>query len=143
MSSTRKVCLILALGLCLLSTPACYNSGRTYYPVSGTVEFRDGSPATFGSIEFRSESEPVVVARGKINRDGAFSVDASGRTGTVEGWHTVAIAQPVKDAYRGVVHHHGLDAAKKYLDHRTTDLRVEVTAESGNGELVLTIDAKD
>ena len=44
--------------------------------------------------------------------------------------------------YDDVKHDHGLVAAKKYLDHRTTDLRFEVKENSDEEEgLVLKIDS--
>ncbi len=95
--------------------------------------------ASFGSVEFRSESEPVVIARGKINRDGNFTLSSKGKQGTVGGWHTVVVLMPVENLGRGGKHSHGLDAATKYRDHRETDLRVEITADSADG-LVLEID---
>ena len=113
--------------------PGC-ERGRPHYPASGTVTFKkDGQRATFGNIEFRSEEEPVVVARGKIQKDGTFTVNAGQQKGTVGGWHTVVILQQIRDLGVGHMHAHGLDAAQKYADHRTTDLRVEVDAETTDG----------
>ena len=72
-----------------------------------------------------------MVARGKIQRDGTFTVSAGSQQGTVAGWHTVVILQPVR-ALPGVMKHsHGHEASRKYSDHRSTDLRVEVTADTG------------
>lgn len=120
----------------------CGDGGRPHYAVKGIVKFKkDESVATFGLIEFRSESEPIVTARGSIQKDGTFSLTTGDRRGAVVGWHTVVIIQPVKNLHGKVTHTHGLNAAKKYLDHRTTDLRFEVTEEvSDDEDLVLKID---
>lgn len=90
-------------------------------------------------MEFRSESEPVVIARSKIAKDGSFRLTSSGRDGTVGGWHTVVVLMPVQSLGGGKTHNHGLDVATKYRDHRSTDLRVEVTDLTAEG-LVLEID---
>lgn len=101
---------------------------------------KDESVATFGLIEFRSESKPVMTARAKIQKDGTFSLKTGDRDGAVEGWHTVVVMQPVKDLHGKVKHNHGLNAAKKYLDHRTTDLRFEVTEDTRYDQPILLID---
>ena len=120
----------------------CGDGGRLHYPVQGIVKFKkDDSVATFGLIEFRSESEPIVTARGSIQKDGTFLLTTGNRTGAVAGWHTVVVIQPVKDLHGKVKHTHGLDAAKKYIDHRTTDLRFEVTEDTRYDEPVILIDA--
>lgn len=120
----------------------CGYGGRPHHVVRGTVQFKkDNSVARFGTIEFRSESEPIVTARSTIAKDGTFSLKTGDRRGAVAGWHTVVIMQSVHNPYGKVKHNHGLDAATKYLDHRTTDLRLEVTAETADDEnLVLLID---
>ena len=132
------ICLVI-----ILAFSGCDN-GPTYYPVSGTVVFKqDGSKAQFGSIEFRSETEPPVIARGKIAKDGTFSVAASGKNGTIGGKHTVVILQVVGTPRTEIItHDHGLEVAKKYNDHRTTDLELTVTEDSATG-IVLEVDSND
>jgi hypothetical protein len=129
----------LFVTLILLAVVGC-GSDRPYYRVNGKVQFnKDDSFARFGSVEFRSESEPIVTARGNIQKDGSFTLKSGRYSGTVGGWHTVVVLQPVANPHRGIIHDHGLEAAKKYGDHRTTDLRVEVTEESAS-DLLLLID---
>ena len=135
------ICLVASLALL-----GCDN-GPEYYPVSGTVVFKqDGSAAQFGSIEFRSKTETPVIARGKIAKDGTFRVSASGKDGTIGGKHTVVILQvvgsPRSPQSENVAHDHGLEVAKKYSDHRTTDLELNVTADSATG-IVLEVDSND
>lgn len=132
----------MLLLLCLFLATGC-DGGRPQYKVKGTVKFnKDESVARFGSIEFRSETEPFVIARAKIQEDGTFALKSGSRLGAVAGWHTVVIMQSVTNLHGKVKHNHGLEAAKKYRDHRTTDLRFEVVEDSDDGELVLMIDEK-
>lgn len=126
----------LGLALSLLTLPGCGASGPTTYPVKGVVRFTDGKPVRFGEIEFQSleqfQGQPWN-ARGKIARDGSFTVETRGAgNGAVEGKHKVVIHQVVVDYYNlNVVHDHGALIDRKYSDYGTTDLEVEVTR---NGE---------
>lgn len=130
----------LLLLLSLIFVTGC-GYGRPHHVVKGTVKFnKDDSVARFGMIEFRSESEPIVTARSTISPDGTFSLRTGDRKGAVAGWHTVVVMQLVRKYNDEAKHSHGLEAAKKYRDHRTTDLRVEVTETSGEEGLTLTID---
>lgn len=143
MARVRGFALLLSCVTLLgfFSLVGCDEQGRAHFAAGGSVRFAsDNTPATFGDIEFRSEGEQVVVARGKIQKDGTFTVSAGSRRGTVAGWHTVVILQPVRSLGGGMKHSHGHDAHRKYGDHRTTDLRVEVTAETGIHGLDLVIE---
>ena len=133
--------LFISAGVCVAG---CGKTGPALYPVSGKVEFSDGSPAMFGSIEFRSDSESPVIARGKIQKDGSFSArSVEFGDGMVEGVHNVRIEQVIGSFRQGsVVHHHGLEVAKKYRSYRTTDLEVEVTPK-GENRFTLLVDSKE
>ena len=124
-------CLVL---FCLvISTTGCGEKGPRYYPVEGKVVFKqDSSAAQFGSIEFRSESDPPVIARGTIQADGTFRLSSNGKEGTVQGTHSVVILQIFANLRNGerIAHDHGLEVAQKYSDHRTSDLRVDVQPET-------------
>lgn len=133
---------LLFLSVVLLSLVVGCSTGPKLIPVSGIVTFsKDGSPAQFGTIEFRLENEPHSVARGKIQKDGSFKLKTGGQDGVVTGWHTVVITQFAGN-FRGakIAHNHGLDVAKKYADHRTTDLRMEITEESSLEALTLKVE---
>ena len=134
---------LTSFAIALITVAGC-GSGGKYYPVYGTVEFNGyDSAAEFGSVEFRSKTDPPVIARGKIEKDGRFRVDASGKTGTIEGLHTVVIIQVVSDSRTGKVsHNHGLEVHKKYGDHRTTDLVVKVDKDNG-ADMKLIVDEKN
>lgn len=89
--------LIASLSLSCFCMLGCGAQGQAHFPAGGSVRFeQDGTSATFGDIEFRSEEDPVVVARGKIQKDGTFTVNAGNNRGTVAGWHTVVILQPIR-----------------------------------------------
>lgn len=133
--------LSICVCVCSILVCGCDFGGRPHYEVDGVVKFKkDESTARFGTIEFRSESEPVVTARSTIAKDGTFSLRTGDRKGAVAGWHTVVIMQSVQNLHGKVKHDHGREAAKKYLDHRTTDLRYEVTEDSEYEEIELLID---
>lgn len=134
----------LALSCLLTSVIGCGDQGPKYFPVEGKVIFKqDSSVAQFGSIEFRSESDPPVIARGKIQSNGTFQLKSDGKQGTVEGEHSVVIIQVVGSPRNNerLVHRHGLEVAAKYSDHRTSDLRVDVQPETSR-QIVLEVDAK-
>lgn len=137
----KRHCIAAMLLLSLIVVAGCGYGGRPHHVVRGTVKFnKDDSVARFGTIEFRSESEPIVTARSTINKDGTFSLRTGDRKGAVAGWHTVVIMQSLRSDGGAVKHDHGLEAAAKYRDHRTSDLRIEVTEKSGEEDLVLKID---
>ena len=124
----------------------CGEQGPEYFPVEGKVIFsEDSTPVQFGSIEFRSDSEPPVIARGKIQRDGSFRLSSSGRKGTIGGNHSVVIIQvigvPRVPGMAKIVHDHGNDIAKKYSDYRTSGLKVEVQRETCR-DIVLEVESK-
>ncbi len=115
----------------ILSFALGCDRGPTLIPVSGVVVFKQNdTPAQFGTVEFRSESDPPLIARSTIGKDGSFELRSAGKLGIVPGWHTVVVVQVVSNPRTGKVdHHHGLDVSKKHLDHRTTDLRVEINPD--------------
>lgn len=142
----KIACFLLAI--CpMTSMVGCGEQGPEYFPVQGKVIFKqDSSAAQFGRVEFRSQSDPPVIARGKIQKDGSFQLQSNGKRGTVRGMHTVVIIQVIGGPRQGqsgakIVHDHGLDVAKKYSDHRTSDLEVDVQPETCR-ELVFEVDAK-
>ena len=95
----------------------------------------------FGDIEFQSESHPVN-ARGKIQRDGTFTLITNGKNGAIEGQHKVVVVQVVTNHFNlDVVHDHGDIVHEKYATYTTTDL--SVTIEPGTNEVVLTVDPRD
>ena len=135
---------ILAVSTLMLSFTGCQSDHERIYRVSGRVVFEDCSPAQFGVIEFRSESEIPFIARGKINKDGTFRVKASGKSsGLTEGIYRAIIIQVVGNP-RGqpkIAHHHGLEVANKYRTYDTSDIRIEVEPNKKN-DFEIRVDSK-
>lgn len=110
------------------------------HPITGKIVYADGSPAMFGDIEFQSDSMPVN-ARGKIQRDGTFTLTTNGKPGAVEGQHKVVVVQVVTNHFNlDVVHNHGDLVHEKYASYSTTDL--SVTVESGKNNVVLNVEKR-
>ncbi len=63
------------------------------YPVTGRVVFNEGGNPSDGQIEFRSTGAESIAARGQIQADGSFSLNAivnnKNVEGTAEGEHAV------------------------------------------------------
>ena len=112
------------------------------YPVTGKVVFADKTSPRFGDIEFSSETEPPLNGRGRIQKDGTFTISGlDGRNGVVAGWQKVVIMQVVSNPTHGnIVHDHGRLVARKYANYSTTDLRIEVQ-ESGTNHFELVVEA--
>lgn len=83
----------LAAFLAILALAGCGESRQRTYQVSGTVEFGDGTPVRFGSIQF----VPVQggpAARGKIDQQGRFQLGTfTASDGAIAGRHRVVIVQ--------------------------------------------------
>ncbi len=141
-------CLILS---CLLLT-GC--GGEATYKVDGKIEFADGSPVKFGSIEFlnrdrKTEDGGKINARGKINRDGTFSLTTfKPNDGAVAGKHAVTIQQfitvpLVENQTFNVQHDHGTLVHEKYRSYSTSDIPdVNIEASSPNKITIVVEPAK-
>ena len=109
----------------------CAKSGRM--PVTGKVDFRDGQPVTFGIIEF-VPTGPGKAARGKIEKDGSFSLRTGSNEGAEPGEYCVAILQPViRDGLPDKARHHIHDARlvhSKYRRPETSELKAAVSETS-------------
>lgn len=112
----------------------CSEEALQFYPVTGVVKFADGSTAQFGSIEFRSETEPPVLGRAKIEKDGTFVARSRTQNGLVAGKHQVIITQIIGSPRDGgtVVHHHGLEVADRYRSYKTSGIQVDVKPGAKN-----------
>jgi len=133
-----SACLILAMFLIC----GCNRSDKLdVYPIEGKIFFEDGSPAMFGDIEFQSESRPVN-ARGKIQRDGTFTLKTNGKNGVLEGKHKVVVVQVVTNHFNlDVVHNHGDLVHEKYASYATTDLTV--TIDPGKNNVAINVEKRE
>lgn len=136
-----QVC-VLVLVACAIG---CSNQPATYQ-VNGKLEFEDGSPVKFGTIEFLSR-EHSINARGKIERDGSFSLTTyHPDDGAVAGTHQVTIQQfatiPLTaNQEMQIEHNHGKLVSESYRNYDQTDL--EVTIESGINDIKLIVQSID
>ena len=133
------------LFLLLLLLVACVGCGSGQLPthaVEGSVKFEDGTTVMFGDIEFFSVDHKIN-ARGKINRDGTFTVGTYAENdGAVEGRHQIVIQQMTGSYLTAkyndqIKHDHGELIDSAYFDYRTSGL--ECTISPGTNEVELTV----
>ncbi|MCP4192182.1 MAG: carboxypeptidase regulatory-like domain-containing protein [Planctomycetaceae bacterium] len=128
----------LALSLCALAIVGCSAGHLPTYPTSGVVQFEDGDPVRFGSIEFYNQQHDVT-ARGTIDRNGRYELSTfQANDGAIAGEHQVVVIQmlmpnPVvkrspADASRE--HQHGRHVGKAYSGYATSSLTC--TVEQGD-----------
>jgi hypothetical protein len=96
-----RIC--LAFGL--LFTASCTGGVvlPTTYPATGTVVYKGGQPMTSGSVQFNSDSDPLLRVMGTIEKDGQFKLttvkDNAKADGAPEGVYRVfVLLAPVSDA---------------------------------------------
>ena len=129
-------------GIVLLAYMGCSDNLATY-PVTGKVEFADGTPAMFGEIELQSLSHPIN-ARGKINRSGEFSLTTyQDGDGAVGGEHKIVITQLIPPTPLGVQvnHDHGDSIHSKYFSYKTSGLTT--TVEQKKNKIVLVVEKSE
>lgn len=134
---------VLGLLVCGLVS-GCGKSHPPAYPVQGKFVFEDGTTPMFGDVEFYN-ADLKLNARGKISRDGTFTVSTFGEDdGAVAGKHQVVILQFVSSQLipqhigSQIEHDHGDLVATQYGDYLTSDLACTVKPQSENKiELVL------
>ncbi|MDA7904168.1 hypothetical protein N9B45_00550 [bacterium] len=126
----------------LSQTLGCGSNQVPTHTIEGIVQFEDGSPLMFGNIEFYS-AEHKLNARGKINRDGTFTVGTySESDGAVAGEQQIAILQ-ISGNYLTeklndqINHDHGHLIDQAHGDYRTSGLAFVV--EPGVNRIELTV----
>ena len=139
---SMKVIRASALMLAMLFLAGCAEGNLATYEVAGTVKFQDGTHPKFGDIEFYCPSAQVN-ARGKIARDGTFTVSTfEPSDGAVEGHHDIIIMQQVghyllADSKSTIRHDHGSLIDASYFDYRTSNLSCEIAP--GVNEVALVV----
>ncbi|MCI0462758.1 MAG: hypothetical protein L0Z62_37905 [Gemmataceae bacterium] len=89
---------VLTLALC--SFVGCGPQMPKTYPAKGKVVMKGGKPWTGGEtwITFQLKSDPSLVARGPVEKDGSFTLSTEmfgkQKPGAVEGEHTVMVDPP-------------------------------------------------
>lgn len=115
-------------------------------PVGGVVVDADGEPVAGGVIEIASKNGGLA-ARGRIGRDGRFTLATGGRPGVVPGRYGVVIlpaADPGEARLRSHVHREparGID--RRFGRYETSGLTLEVVeGDRAATETVITLPAK-
>ena len=137
--SLTVVCLAITL---LPGLAGCHSDQLPTFPVEGTIRFEDGSFPKFGDIEFYSATHRIN-ARGKINRDGSFTVGTyAPNDGAVEGEHKIIVIQ-ISGTYLTakyndeIKHDHGSLVNTSYFDYRSSDLECNIERKSNPVELIV------
>jgi hypothetical protein len=112
------------VALVLLGAGGC--GGETFFPVSGKVVYKDGTPVSAGLVIFEPVSQKIS-ARGEIQADGSFQLGTrKDNDGALEGDYKVLIAPPPLPEEgkrrRSPVH-------PKYQSLESTPLKFTVTRE--------------
>lgn len=144
MRPTSYLYRLVATAFACLPLIGCKSDGQPVYPITGRILFSDGSPATFGTIECRSDSSNPVIARGRIEKDGSFTARSFGnRNGLVAGGHRMIVVQVTGSPRDGgsIIHHHGQEVAIKYSSYDSTDLRIHVEP-GGQNHFEFKVDAR-
>ncbi len=135
--------IVVCLAILLLPNLAGCNSDQLpTYPVEGTIRFKDGSFPKFGDIEFYSSTHRIN-ARGKINRDGSFTVGTyESNDGAVEGTHEIIVLQVsgthlTARYHDDIKHDHGALVNKSYFDYRTSGLKCDIKQRTNQVELIV------
>ena len=134
-------------GLAVMATTGCHSDRLPTYPVSGTIQYADGKPVTFGYVEFYCQTHDIT-ARGPIAEDGSFQLSTfQPDDGAVAGQHQVIVTQvlmpqPVVEpgATAARQHQHDRHLPQRYASFATSDLRCEVTKGDNACELVVAIE---
>ena len=110
-------------GLALCVASGC--SEPKFYPVRGEVVIFGVGPLKEGEVQFRPLKRPNLIATGKVQKDGKFSVSTPNHgEGVLEGDCQVAIIVEAKDGKRPI--------AERYSDFNKSDKLFTITARDEN-----------
>jgi hypothetical protein len=115
--------LLLAGSFALVIVAGC--SEPKFYPVRGEVVIFGVGPLREGEVRFRPNKRPDLIATGKVQKDGKFSVSTPNHgEGVLEGDCQVAIVVEPKDGKRPI--------AERYADFNKADKSFTITARDEN-----------
>ncbi|GAB5441013.1 MAG: hypothetical protein Fues2KO_13620 [Fuerstiella sp.] len=103
------------------------------YPVSGQIQFADGSPVRHGTVELESV-EHGTTASGTIDHDGSFVLGTYTQDdGAAAGEHRVIVVQMViaDGSFKHTIDH-GRQVPTRFADYDRSSLTVQVKADSQN-----------
>ncbi len=114
----------LAVGsLLLFAVSGC--SQPKFYPVRGEIVIYGVGPLQEGEVQFRPLKRPDLIASGKVQKNGKFSLSTPNHgEGVLEGACQVAIVAIAKNGKRPI--------AERYSDFATSDLQFTVAARDEN-----------
>jgi hypothetical protein len=117
------------------------SQGPRLYPVSGHVQFTDGTPVTFGNVECISQVDRRV-SRGAIARDGSFQLGTHRPgDGAVAGRHQVIVVQSIIPMGKEASHRgHAKLVPRRYGQYATSDLTLDVIADQSNDQITIRLD---
>jgi hypothetical protein len=131
---------VLIAGLC--QAVGCGSNQIPTHAIEGIIEFEDGTSPMFGNIEFYS-AEHKLNARGKISRDGTFTVGTYDEgDGAVAGNQKIAVLQ-ISGSYLTekfsdrIQHDHGQLIDPVHGDYKTSGL--EFLVVPGLNRIQLTV----
>ncbi len=105
MNDTRQWWVMIGLAA-VLGAGGC--SEPKFYPTRGKIIVYGVGPLKEGEIRIRPKSKPSLVASGKIQKDGSFSVETPGHgEGVLEGDCEVAIIVEDKGGKRPIAERYG------------------------------------
>lgn len=142
MTETRKSLFGIVLTLTLIIAGGCNSGQLPTCQVNGQFRFEDGTTPMFGDVEFHN-AEHKINARGKINRDGSFTVGTyDDNDGAVQGEHQVVIVQHTANYLTAhldikIDHDHGELVHPDYFDYRTSSLKCVIEKGDNDVQLVL------
>jgi len=114
---------LVALAAVLMLFAGC--SEPKFYPVRGKVIVFAVGPLTEGEICFRPVARPSLIATGKIQKDGTFSLSTPGHSeGVLVGDCQVAIIVEPKNGKQPI--------ADRYRDYATSDLSYTIYPRDEN-----------
>jgi len=122
MNDVRRWWAMIGLAV-VLGAGGC--SEAKFYPTRGKIVVYGVGPLKEGEIRIRPNSKPSLVASGKIQKDGSFSVETPGHgEGVLEGDCQVAIVVEAKGGKRAI--------AERYGDFDTAELNFTIERRKEN-----------
>jgi hypothetical protein len=113
----------LAVFLAVAVCDGC--SKPKFYPVRGEVVVYGVGPLTEGEVHFRPRSQPSLIAKGQVQKNGKFTLSTPGHgEGVLEGDGQAAVIV-LPRAGKNVI-------AERYADFDTADRNFTVTARDEN-----------
>ncbi len=117
----------------LFCVAGCSDDGPATYPVTGTVQLKDGTVVETGIVEFTT-SDGMYTARGDIDKIGRFSLSTfSEDDGAVAGRHKAVVVQLISTEDLPLHEHdHGPTVDPKFGHYERSGLGYTVSADGEN-----------